>query len=74
MGRHNDDMFRKVVTGGLQKQRTIGIGQGSYAMCKVILDMANKEGQTAEDKIEAIKVFCGKCINPDTMKPADQEE
>ena len=73
MGRHNDNLFRKVVTGGLQQQRTIGIGQGSYAMCKVILGMAEREDQTAEEKIEAIKLFCGKCIDPSTMKEGEKD-
>lgn len=73
MGKHNDDMFRKVVTGGLQKQRTIGIGQGSYAMCKVILGMAEREDQTAEEKIDAIRVFCGKCIDPNSLKGENKE-
>lgn len=68
MASHNDDMFRRVVTGGLRKQRSFGIAQGSYAMCKVILGMIEKEGMTDSEKIEAIRVFCGKCVDPNTLK------
>lgn len=67
MAKHNDNMFRKVVTEGLRKQHTIGLSQGSYAMCKVILDMANQEDKTDTEKIEAIRTFCGKCVDPKTL-------
>ena len=40
MAKHNDQVFKRVVTGGLQKQHTAGVAQGAYAMCKVVLDKA----------------------------------
>ena len=64
MGKHNDNMFRKVVTGGLQRQHTAGIAKGAYAMCSVIRDKAMAEGKTAEEKVEDIIKFCDVCMNP----------
>jgi len=74
MGKHNDNMFRKVVTGGLQKTHRDGISQGAYAMCKVVLDKAQKEGKTAEEKLEDIIAFCSICVDPAKIKESFSTE
>ena len=63
MGKHNDKLFKQVVTGGLRKQHTAGIAQGAYAMCKVILDKARNESKTAEERLNDVIAFCNVCTN-----------
>lgn len=61
MGKHNDGMFKRVVTDGLRKQHTAGVAQGAYAMCRVILDKATNEAKSAEERLEDIIAFCRTC-------------
>ncbi len=68
MSKHNDNMFRQVVTQGLRKQHTAGIAQGAYAMCSVILGKAKAEGKTAEEKVADIIKFCNVCMNPKELE------
>ena len=70
MAKHNDGLFRQVVMGGLRRERSNGIAQGSYAMCKVVLDLAQKEDKTAEERLKSIIDFCAVCIDPDKLKAA----
>ena len=70
MGKHNDGMFKKAVTGGLRKQRTAGVAQGAYAMCKVILNKATDGSKPAEKRLEDVIAFCKICTNI-AEKPAD---
>ena len=63
MGKHNDQVFRKVVTGGLRKQHSAGIAQGAYAMCKVVLDKATDESKTIEQRLNDVIAFCSVCTN-----------
>lgn len=60
-GKHNDGMFKKVVTDGLRKQHTTGIAQGAYAMCKVVLDKATAKEKTADERLKDIIAFCKIC-------------
>lgn len=61
MAKHNDQVFRRVVTGGLQKQHTAGVAQGAYAMCKVVLDKATDESKTVEQRLDDVIAFCKIC-------------
>lgn len=61
MSKHNDQVFKRVVTGGLKKQHTAGVAQGAYAMCKVVLDKATDESKTAEQRLEDVIAFCKIC-------------
>lgn len=63
MSKHDDNTFKRVVTGGLQKQHTAGIAQGAYAMCSVILEKAKNEEKTPEERLEDIIKFCTICID-----------
>ena len=69
MGKHNDQLFRKVVTGNLRKQHTAGAAQGAYAMCKVIRDKATDETKTVEQRLEDVVGFCNVCLNFASNKP-----
>ena len=68
MAKHNDNLFRQVVTGGLQKAQRDGIGMGAHAMCKVILEKAQNETKTAEERLADIIKFCVVCTNPKELK------
>ena len=61
MAKHNDQVFKRVVTGGLQKQHTAGVAQGAYAMCKVVLDKATDESKTVEQRLDDVIAFCKIC-------------
>lgn len=61
MSKHNDQVFKRVVTDGLQKQHTAGIAQGAYAMCRVVLDKATDESKTVEQRLEDVIAFCKTC-------------
>lgn len=61
MGKHNDQLFKKVVTGGLQKQHSAGIAQGAYAMCRVVLEKATDETKTVEQRLKDVIDFCEVC-------------
>ncbi len=69
MSKHNDQVFKRVVTGGLQRQHTAGVAQGAYAMCKVILDKATDETKTAEQRLEDVIAFCRICTKLADGKP-----
>lgn len=61
MGKHNDGMFKRVVTDGLRKQHSLGIAQGAYAICKVVLDKAEDSKRSAEERLADIITFCKTC-------------
>ena len=61
MGKHNDQLFKKVVTGGLQKQHSAGIAQGAYAMCRVVLEKATDETKTVEQRLKDVIDFFEVC-------------
>lgn len=61
MGKHNDQLFKKVVTGGLQRQHSAGIAQGAYAMCRVVLDKATDESKSIEQRLKDVIDFCKTC-------------
>lgn len=63
MGKHNDQVFKRVVTDGLRKQHTAGIAQGAYAVSKVILEKATDENKTAEERLADIIAFCRTCTS-----------
>lgn len=63
MGKHNDQVFKQVVTDGLRKQHSSGIAQGAYAMCKVVLDKATDESKTIEQRLNDVIAFCSICTN-----------
>lgn len=69
MAKHNNQVFRRVVASGLQKQHTAGIAQGAYAMCRVILDKATDETKTVEQRLEDIIAFCKVCTKLPDGKP-----
>ena len=74
MGKHNDQVFKRVVTGGLQKQHTAGIAQGAYAMCKVILDKATNEAKPVEQRLEDVIAFCKVCNRLADGKPIEGDK
>lgn len=63
MGKHNDQVFKQVVTDGLRKQHTAGIAQGAYAVAKVILDKATDENKPVEERFTDIIAFCRTCTS-----------
>lgn len=61
MPRHNDNVFKRVVTDGLKKQHSAGLAQGAYAMCNVILKKATDESKTVEQRLADVVAFCKAC-------------
>lgn len=55
--RHNDVLFTATVRKELQNQRSAGLKQGVYAVCKVVLDKAVDPDKTAEEKLQDIISF-----------------
>lgn len=66
----NQQTIRKLIKDELSKQHTIGVAQGAWAMCQVILDMTADETKTNEQKLKKIADFCKKC----TKNYASQED
>lgn len=64
MPRHNDNVFKRVVTDGLKKQHSAGLAQGAYAMCNVILEKATDESKTVEQRLADVVSFCKACASP----------
>lgn len=77
MSKHNDSLFRQVVTGGLRRTHSQGVARGAYAMCKTILGLAEAEGKTAEERLASITMFCRICSDPDQaekiLNPAPED-
>lgn len=72
--KHNDQLFREQFKMGFQSQRSAGIAQGAYAMCKVIHDGAIQSDQTAEERLNWITTFCEKLLdNHKTNNPHAEE-
>lgn len=61
MSKHNDNVFKRVVTDGLRKQHTAGVAQGAYAMCNVVLAKATDENKSAEQRLTDVIEFCRIC-------------
>lgn len=61
--KHNDQLFRDQFKKGFQSQRSAGIAQGAYAVCKVIHDKVTASDQTAEERLTWITAFCEKLLN-----------
>lgn len=74
MAKHNDQVFRRVVTEGLRKQHSTGIAQGAYAISKVILDKATDEKKTPEERLESVIAFCKTCTKLKDDPPAEGDK
>lgn len=74
MSKHNDQVFKRVVTGGLQKQHTAGVAQGAYAMCKVVLEKATDETKPVEQRLEDVIAFCEICTKLKDGQPVASGE
>lgn len=72
MGKHNDQLFKKVVTGGLQKQHSAGVAQGAYAMCRVVLEKATDETKTVEQRLKDVIDFCEVCAKLPSGRSAQE--
>lgn len=64
----DENMIRKEFENGLRQQRSIGVAQGAYAMCKVIVNKADDDSISIEERLSWIRSFCEKLIASATKK------
>ena len=73
MAKHNDKEFQEKIKmtfrNNLDKQFRNGLAQGAYAVCKVVLDRANDEGKTIEERLQIIRAFCEPIVNMRNQPP-----
>lgn len=56
------------------RQHSLGIAQGAYAMCQVVLEMAQKNEVSAEQRLQNIVRFCSACTKPPVPQKEDTAE
>lgn len=68
MTSREESILREEFNKGYKSVFQNGLLQGSKAVCKVVLDKANDERKTLEERIEDIKKFCRVSLKEQDME------
>ncbi len=63
MDKKTEQKLANLLREQLSRQHTMGVMQGSRAMCAVIREMTDKPGKTDAERLEMIRVFCDHALN-----------
>lgn len=74
MLRQQNREIEKAARAQMSNAHALGLKRGTYAVAQIVLNKANDESKSIEDRLADIVEFCSKARNPDPEQDEDMQD